>query len=73
MRTWIFFINTKDEVFIRLKEFKALVENYTRKMIKFLRSENRGEYTANRFKNLCKEEGIKRELKLLSTHNRMRL
>jgi transposase InsO family protein len=57
-------MNTKDEVFSRLKEFKAQVENQTRKKIKVLRSDNGGEYTSNEFKNFCKEEGIKRDLKL---------
>ena len=26
-KTWIFFLNTKGEIFMRFKEFKALVEN----------------------------------------------
>jgi hypothetical protein len=39
-RTWIFFMKTKDEVFSRFREFKALVENQTGKMIKILRSCN---------------------------------
>jgi transposase InsO family protein len=61
-RTWIFFMKTKDEVFSRFREFKALVENHTRKNIKVLRSNNGGEYTSNEFKNFCKEARIKREL-----------
>ena len=28
-KTWIYFLKTKDEVFDRFKEFKALVENMT--------------------------------------------
>ena len=35
-KTWIYFMRTKDEVFSRFKEFKALVENLTRKKIKVL-------------------------------------
>jgi len=31
-------------------EFKALVENETRKKIKYLRSDNGGEYVSNAFK-----------------------
>jgi transposase InsO family protein len=61
-RTCIFFMKTKDEVFSRFKEFKALVENQTGKKIKILRSDNGSEYTFNEFKNFCKEAGIKREL-----------
>jgi transposase InsO family protein len=58
--TWIFFMKTKDEVFSRFQEFRALVENQTGKKIKVLRSNNGGEYTSNDFKDLCKEASIKR-------------
>jgi len=61
-RTWIFFMKTKDEVFSRFKDFRALVENQTRKKIKVLRSDNRGEFTSNEFRDFCKEAGIKREM-----------
>ena len=59
--TWIYFLKTKDEVFSRFKEFKALVENLTGKRIKVLRSDNGGEYTDNEFTGFCTREGIKRE------------
>ena len=36
-KTWISFLKTKDKVFNRFKEFKALVENLTKKRIKVLR------------------------------------
>jgi transposase InsO family protein len=39
------------------------VENQTRNKIKFLRSDNGGEYTSNEFNNFCKEAWIKREMK----------
>jgi transposase InsO family protein len=61
-KTWIYFLKTKDEVFSRFQEFKALVENQTRKKIKVLRSNNGGEYTSKEFEGFCKEAGIKREL-----------
>jgi len=61
-KTWIYFLNTKDEVISKFQEFKALVENQTRKMIKVLRSDNGGEYTSNEFKDFCKKAGINREL-----------
>jgi transposase InsO family protein len=61
-KTWIYFLKTKDEVFSRFQEFKALVENQTRKKIKVLRSDNGGEYTSKEFEGFCKEAGIKREL-----------
>ena len=60
-RTWIYFLKTKDEVFERFKEFKALVENSTEKKIKKLKSDNGGEYIDKDFTSFCAEEGIKRE------------
>ena len=33
-KTWIHFLKSKDEVFSKFKEFKALIENYTEKKIK---------------------------------------
>eukprot|EP00253_Pinus_taeda_P011752 PITA_11752 len=42
-RTWIYFLKTKDEVFSRFKDFKALVEKQIGRMIKVLRSDNGGE------------------------------
>jgi hypothetical protein len=45
-KTWIYFLKTKSEVFKRFQEFKALVENQTGRKIKFLRSDNGGEYTS---------------------------
>ena len=35
-KTWIYFLKTKDQVFERFKEFKALVVNLTEKKIKKL-------------------------------------
>ena len=52
-KTWIYSLKTKGEVFARFKEFKALVENQTRKKIKALRSDNGGEFTSNEFRYFC--------------------
>ena len=30
-KTWIYFMKNKDEVFIKFKEFKALIENHTKR------------------------------------------
>jgi transposase InsO family protein len=61
-KTWIYFIKTKDEVFSRFQEFKAQVENLTGKKIKFLRTDNGGEYTSKDFNDFCKKERINRKL-----------
>ena len=55
-------MKNKDEVFSKFKEFKALIENHTKKKIKTIQSDNGGEFTSNEFKELCKESWIKREL-----------
>ena len=60
-KIWIYFLKTKDEVFCQFKEFKALVENLTGKKIKFLRSNNGGEYVDKDFTDFCANEGIRRE------------
>ena len=62
-KTWIYFLKSKesDEVLDRFQEFRALVENQSRKKIKVLRSDNGGEYTSDGFVDFCSEPGIKRE------------
>ena len=61
-KTWIYFLKGKYEVFEKLTEFKALVENISKKKIKTLRSDNGGEFTSNEIKDFYKEAWIKREL-----------
>ena len=61
-RTWIYFMKTKNEVFKKFQEFKALVENQTGRKIKVFRSDNGGEYTSNAFVAFCAAAGIRREL-----------
>ena len=48
-KTWINFLKSKDEVFAKFSEFKALIENISERKIKTLRSDNGGEFT---FKDL---------------------
>jgi hypothetical protein len=47
--TWIYFLRNKYEVFDRFKEFKALVENQTKKIIKVPRIDNGREFRDNEF------------------------
>jgi hypothetical protein len=61
-KTWVYFLKSKDEVFSKFKEFKALIENLSERKIKILRSDNGGEYTSKEFVSFCKDVGIKREL-----------
>ena len=61
-KSWIYFLNTSGEVFIKFKEFKIPIENVFEKNIKVLRSDNGGEFTSDEFNGFCGEVGIKREL-----------
>ena len=61
-KTWIYFLKAKSEVFEKFKEFKALIENLSDKIIKTHRSDNGGEYTSKEFEAFCKDSRIKREL-----------
>jgi transposase InsO family protein len=55
-------LKSKDEVFNKFKEFKALIKNISERKIKILRSDNGGEYTSKEFVNYCEDVEIKREL-----------
>ena len=60
--TWIYFLKAKVEVFVKFKEFKALIENHLERRIKTLKIDNGVEYTSREFESFCKEAGNKREL-----------
>jgi hypothetical protein len=60
-KTWIYFLKNKDGVLAKFQEFKAQIENQTRRKIKILRSYNGGEYTSKKFNSFCIEARIKRE------------
>jgi transposase InsO family protein len=59
--TWIYFLRNKSKLFYRFKEFKSLVENQTKKIIKVLRTDNGGEFCKNEFEELYKKCGIARQ------------
>ena len=61
-KTWIYFLNTNDEVFGRFQEFRDLVENQNGRKIQVLRSDNGGEYTSKEYEDYCTSTGIKKEL-----------
>jgi hypothetical protein len=55
-------LKSKDEVLRKFKEFKALVENLSKRKINILRLDNGGEYTSNEFGRFYRDVEIKREL-----------
>jgi transposase InsO family protein len=61
-KTWVCFLKSKDEVFGKFKEFKAMIENLSERKINIVRSDNEGEYTSKEFVSFCRDAEIKREL-----------
>ncbi|CAL2276446.1 unnamed protein product [Prunus armeniaca] len=59
-KVWVYFMKQKFEVFAKFEEWKTETENQTGRKIKYLRSDNGGEYTSNEFTDYCKQEGITR-------------
>ena len=59
-KVWIYFLKTKDEAFLKFKEWKAMVENQTGKKVRCLRTDNGLKFCNNMFDNFCKDSGIKR-------------
>ena len=58
---WIYFLRKKSEVFVKFKEFKALVENQSEHKIKVFRTDNGGEFCGIEFEDFCKKCGIARQ------------
>ncbi|GAB1600790.1 hypothetical protein Ahia01_000357100 [Argonauta hians] len=58
---WIYVLKHKREVPQKFSEWKTMVEKFTGKNIKTLRTDNGGEYTSKEFEDYLKKEGIKHE------------
>lgn len=61
-KSYVYFINSKDQAFTKFQEFKAQVENETGLHIKIFRTDRGGEYMGNEFKNYLKKHGIQHQL-----------
>ena len=59
--TWVYVLKSKDQVFERFLEWKALVERQSKHKLKALRTDNGGEYTSNAFEKYLRDEGIRHE------------
>ena len=68
--SWVYLLKTKDEVFKRFQEWKAMVENELGKKLKVLRSDNGGEYTGKQFQEYLRSEGVRHELTVPKTPQR---
>ena len=58
---WIYILKSKDDVFQKFLEWKALAENSSGHKLKVLRTDNGGEYTSAEFESYLKREGIRHE------------
>jgi hypothetical protein len=67
-KVWVYVSKTKDQVLSVYKQFEVSVERETEKKIKFLRTDNGGEYI-NPFDAYCKEQGIRTNLLLRRHHS----
>jgi hypothetical protein len=70
-KTWVYFLKSKDEVFSKFKEFKALIENLSERKIKIPRTGNGGEYTSKEFVNFSKISGSRGSSPLPTILNKM--
>ena len=59
---FVYFLKAKSEVFEKFKQFVALVENFTGKTVRILRSDRGGEYESREFQLFCAQKGIDKEL-----------
>ena len=64
---WVYILKHKDDVLQRFREWKALVEKSSGRMIKTLRTDNGGEYISTEFNLYLTKEGIKHELTIPHT------
>ena len=65
--TWVYPLKTKDQVFDRFLEWKALIEKSSGKKLKTLRTDNGGEYTSTKFTAYLKAEGVRHECTIPKT------
>lgn len=65
--TWVYLLKTKDQVFDRFLEWKALIEKSSGRKLKTLRSDNGGEYTSAKFAAYLKAEGVRHECTIPKT------
>ena len=63
-KTWLYFFKQQSEVFVPIKNFKALVEKESVYEIKAIRFDRGGEFTSKEFNDFYQSHGICRPLKV---------
>ena len=68
---WVHILKSKDEAFVRFKEWKILTERHTGKKVRRIRTDNSLGYFSEQFNKLCAKEGITRHkiVKRTPQHN----
>lgn len=61
-RIYVYFLKGKDEVFMKFKIFKEMIERQTSRKIKVIRSDNGREFVNGQFNEYLEKNGIIREL-----------
>ena len=64
---WIYILKSKNQVFEKFVEWKALVETSGGRKLKTLRTDNGGEYTSAEFTMYLKKEGVHHEFTVPKT------
>ncbi|GJU62276.1 retrovirus-related pol polyprotein from transposon TNT 1-94 [Tanacetum coccineum] len=55
---WVYFLSSKASIFSIFKSFKKLVEVQSGSTLRFLRTDNGGEYTSNEFEDFLRQQGV---------------
>ncbi|CAA0816139.1 cysteine-rich RLK (RECEPTOR-like protein kinase) 8 [Striga hermonthica] len=58
-KVWVYFLKRKFEAFDTFRRWRALVEKETGLEVKYLRSDNGGEYNSEAIKEYCTDHGIR--------------
>jgi len=61
---WVFFMNSKAEVFNIFRKWYKKVTNIFNKNIKYIRTDNGTEFTNNNFRKFCEENGIEQQFSI---------
>ena len=64
---WMYILKSKNQVFEKFVEWKALVETSSGRKLKTLRTDNGGEYTSAEFTMYLKKEGVRHEFTVPKT------
>ena len=59
---WVYFLKSKEQVFEKLLDLKAMVERSTGRKLKAIRTDNGGEFTSKELETHLMAEGVRHEL-----------